>query len=106
MLGDGHTVIGYEEDLQAAFHRGIAIDGGGEIVNEFDDELGELIGGGSLSGKKEGARREKEIGIFAEAVVEHDDAQGIEELALVFVDALHLRIKDEIGIDVNSQPGF
>ena len=39
------------------------------------------------------------LGILAQAVVEHDDAQRVEQLPLVFVDALDLAIEDRFRVD-------
>ena len=76
----------------------IAIDGAGEIVDELDDDLGELIGGRRLAGKKESARRHLELRVLAQPIVEHHDAQRVEQLALVFVDALDLAIEDAVRV--------
>ena len=70
-----------------------------EVVDELDDELGEVVGGRGLAGEEERARRHVEFGILAQPVVEHDDVQRVQELPLVFVDALDLRVEDRVGID-------
>jgi hypothetical protein len=40
----------------------------------------------------------------AQAVVERDDVQHVEQLPLVFVDALDLHVEQGIGIDLDAQP--
>ena len=73
---------------------GIAVDRVGEIVDELDDQLGQLVGGRRLAGEEESARRHLEIGVLAQPVVKHHDAQRVQQLPLVFVDALDLAIED------------
>ena len=43
------------------------------------------------------------FGIFAQAVVKHDDAQRVEQLPLVFVDAFDLAVEDRVGIDATAR---
>ena len=49
---------------------------------------------GGLAGKDECARCHVQIWIFPQPVVQHDDAQRIEQLPLVFMDSLDLTIED------------
>ena len=72
-----------------------------QIVDELDDDFRQLIGGRGLAGEKEGARGHVEIGVLAQPVIENDDPQRIEQLALVFVNALDLAIEDRVRIDGN-----
>jgi hypothetical protein len=44
-------------------------------------------------------RCEPVVRIAPDAVVQHDDVQDVEKLALVLVDALDLAVEDRIGID-------
>jgi hypothetical protein len=46
-----------------------------------------------------GPRRQIQLGIRAQAVVEHHHTKGVEQLPLVFVDALDLAVKDGVRID-------
>ena len=99
MLGHRDAVIGHENHLEPAAGGGVTIDGAGEVVDELDDKLGELIGGRGLAAEEEGAWREGKRGIGAQPVVEHHDVQRVEELALVFVDALDLGVEDRLWVD-------
>ena len=71
----------------------------GQVVDELDDELGEVVGGRGLAGEEERARRHVELRVLPQAIVEHDDVQRVQQLPLVFVDALDLRVEDRLGID-------
>ena len=75
----------------------IAVERAGEVVDELDDELGEVVGGRGLAGEEERARRNVELRILAQAIVEHDDVQRVQELPFVFVDALDLRVENLSG---------
>src|SRR5208282_5517383 len=78
---------------------GVAVDGRSQIVNELDDHLGEPVGRRSLAGEKERTWVQVETRVLAQAVVEHDDPQCIEELAFVLVDAFDLAIEDRLRIN-------
>ena len=98
-LRQGHAVVRQEDHLQPPGHRRVAVDRLRQVVDEFDDQLGEPIGRRRLAREEEGARRRRELGVRAHPVVEHDDAQRVQQLALVFMDALHLAVEDRVGID-------
>ena len=70
-----------------------------QIVDELDDDLRQLIGGRRLAGEEEGARGHVEVRVLAQPVIENDDPQRVEQLPLVFVNALDLAIEDRVRID-------
>ena len=39
------------------------------------------------------------FGVLPQALVQHDDAQRVQELALVLVDPLHLAVEDPVRVD-------
>jgi hypothetical protein len=82
------VVFREEEHLEAAAHRRVGVDDAAHVVNQFDDELGQGIGGRRLAGEENGAWRYSHLRVVAQAVVEHDGVQDVEELAFVLVDAL------------------
>ena len=45
------------------------------------------------------ARRDRELRILAQSLVERDDVQHVQVLALVLVDALHLDVEERRGVD-------
>ena len=102
-LGQRDAVFGQEHHFEPAAHRRIAVDRAGKIVDELDDELGQLIGRRRFAGEEERPRRHLEAGILAQPVIEHDDAQRIQQLPLVFVDALDLAIEDRVRIDRSAR---
>ena len=75
----------------------------GQVVEELDDELGQLVGGRRLAGEEERARRHLEVRVLPQPVVEHDDAQRVQELPLVLVDALDLAVEDRIRVDASRR---
>ena len=77
----------------------MAVDGTGEIIGKFNDQFREAVGRRRPAGEEERSRRHVEAGVFAQAVVENNNAQRVEQLALVFVDALDLAVKDYVGIN-------
>ena len=58
-----------------------------------------MIAGGGLGPEEEGLGDEVHIGVILELVIEGDDVQHVEQLALVLVQALDLDIKDGIGVE-------
>jgi hypothetical protein len=70
-----------------------------DVVNQLDDQLGQPIRGRSLSGEEERARRDVDLGVAPQPVIEHDDVNHVEQLALVLVNPLDLAVEDGAGID-------
>ena len=85
--------------MSRPLHRRIAVDGAGQVVDELDDQLGQMVGRRGFSGEEECARRHLEFGILAQPVVEHHDAQRIQQLPFVFVNALDLAIENGVRVD-------
>jgi len=44
--------------------------------------------------------------IFAQAVIQHDNAQSVEQLTLVLVDSLYLGIEHRLRIDRQARRGL
>ena len=65
-----------------------------------------MVGGRRLASEKERPRRHIEVRIFAKAIIENDDPQRIEQLSLVFMDALDLAVKDCVGVDRLARSRF
>ena len=62
--------VGDEDHAQKVAHRVVGIDGGGDGVDQLDDELGHEVAGGGLAAEDDGARRDRGVGIVLDAVVE------------------------------------
>jgi hypothetical protein len=58
------------------------------FVQELDDDLGQVVGGGSFAGKEERTRRHVESRVLTEPVIQCYHAQRIQQLPFVFVDTL------------------
>jgi len=69
-LGERDVVVGQEHDFEPAARHRIAIDGGGQVVDEFDDQLGEVVGRCRLACEEKRSRRRFVIGVLSQAVVE------------------------------------
>ena len=52
-----------------------------------------------FAAEEERPRLHVEVGIIAQAVVQHDNPQGIQQLPLVFVNAFHLTVEDRVRVD-------
>ena len=79
--------------------RGWAATRAGDGVDEADGLLRAVVAGGRLRAEDKHAGLHGEAGIGHDAVVEHQDVQGVEHLPLVLVQALGLDVEHEGGID-------
>src|SRR5262245_32311348 len=52
-----------------------------------------------FAGDEEGPRWHRQLWIGSEPVVQHDDMQRVEQLALVFMNALNLAVENRIAVD-------
>src|SRR5262245_14335172 len=91
-------MLGQEQNLEPVAHRRVAVDSTGQVVDELDDDLGQLVSGGCLAGEKESPRRHVKLGVLPQPIVEYHDAERVQQLPLVFMDALDLAIEDAIGV--------
>ena len=71
-------------------------------VDQLDGQLRPVIAGGRLRAEDEGAGVERLVGILVDVVVQHHDAQGVHQLALVLVQALGLGVEDALGIHFDA----
>ena len=96
-------VVGQERDLQASGDHGIIVDDFGDVVDQLDDQLGVAVARRRLAGKDLDARHPVALRIVLDRVVERDRLQDVEQLALVFVDALDLDVEQcgRIDLDVD-----
>src|SRR6516225_5688600 len=73
-----------------------------QVVDEFDNELGKMIGWCRLASEEEGPRHYLKVRVLPQPVVQHNDAKGVQQLPFVLVDALHLAIEDRVWIHSHS----
>ena len=64
----------------------------------MDDALGHGVARGGLGAEQERLGREVQAGVILQALVQVDDLQGVQQLALVLVKALYLHIEDGVGV--------
>ena len=70
-----------------------------DVVGELDDQLGVVIARRRLAAEELHARHPVALRMRADLVVERDRLDDVEQLALVFVDALDLDVEQRRGID-------
>ena len=68
----------------------------GDDVDEADRFLGFAVAGSGLAAKEEGPRRDLEFRVVLQEVVQVQDVQDVQGLALVQVDALDLDVEDRV----------
>ena len=109
VLCRGDVVILNESDLQATVHVRIVIDLVRDSVDELNDGLRANVAWGGLGTEDEHARWHVQRWVFLDAVVEIQDVERVEKLALVLVQTLNLGIEDGVRVHRNTlavfQPG-
>ena len=73
-----------------------------EGIDEADNQLGPVISRRGLGAEEEYPRLHGIVGIVHNAIVKHQDVQGVEQLPLVLMQALGLNIKNEGGVHLNA----
>ena len=99
------AVVRNEHDFELVFQARIVVDRDGDVIDQLDDLLGHVIGRRCLAGKHHRARHPVGIRIGEDAVVTGDHMQHIEQLALVFMDALDLDIEQGRRIERQAEIG-
>eukprot|EP00042_Codosiga_hollandica_P059175 m.906762 g.906762 ORF g.906762 m.906762 type:complete len:349 (-) comp60082_c0_seq1:1781-2827(-) len=101
-LSQRDAVVLEEYHLQPATDIRVVVDHFGDGIDELDDGLGGSVAWRCLATKEHGARNNELPRIRLDAVEARNDAEDVEELALVLVDALHLHVEHALGIDLNA----
>jgi hypothetical protein len=81
---------------------GIGVDPAGDVVGQFDDQLGVVIARRGLAAEDLHPRHPVALGMAADLVIERHRLDQVEQLALVFVDALDLHIEQRVGIEPDA----
>ena len=68
-------------------------------MDELDNLLGRPVAGRGFSGEQHRARHRDFLSVFHNAQIVADDAQHVQQLALIFVDALDLDIEHRGRVD-------
>ena len=100
LLGEGHAVVLEEHHLELALANRVGVDDGGDGVREADDLLGHPVTRSGLTTDHDGARHD--FLAVLDLDVKMDGVEDVQELALVFVDALDLHIEERVGIDIDT----
>ena len=96
LFGEADAVIRHEHHFQPVADHRIGIDHRGDVVGELDDQLGALVARRRLAGEDLHPRHPVLLRLRADRLVERDRLQDVEQLALVFVDALDLHVEQRV----------
>jgi len=102
-FGHRDAVIGHEHQLEPAAQPGVVVDDLADIVDELDDALGRHVAGGRLAGEDHRARHPVGRGVGQHGLVARHHLQHVEQLALVFVDALDLHVEQAGRVDHHAR---
>ncbi len=106
MLGVGAVVVLHEHHAHLVVDRGVVVDELGELVNVFNDGLCADVSGRGF--RAEDIRRGRKFGNSAilEAKVCIENAERVEQLALVLMHALDLHVENEVWRQHNAFARF
>ena len=98
-----HAEVRHECHLQEPVDVRVGVDRFADGVDQLDDPLGHEVAGSGLTAEDEGALRNRQPGILLEPVVQRDDVQHVEMLALVLVDALDLDVEHPVRVQLDAR---
>ena len=101
-----NIVLGQEQDVEPAAHGRVGVNRIRQIADEFYDELGQAVGWCRLTSEEKCARHHLHIGIFAQPVISNHNPQCVQQLPLIFVDALDVAVEDGAWVDDLSRRRF
>ncbi len=104
-LGQRDAVVGQERDLEPIAHGRIIVDHSPTALMSRMMCLAMKYPGAALPPKIT-VRGVIDVVPFANAVIERDDVQQVQDLPLVFVNTLHLAVENGIGIDPDRRAAF
>jgi hypothetical protein len=98
--------LGKNATLQLVAAFGVLVDDLGDIVGQLDDAAWPCNSPAPPC-RRSARSAASSFGIAAlDAVVQMNDMQHVEQLALVFVDALDLHVEHGIGVELHAAVGF
>ena len=102
-LRQADAVVGDEDDFDEVADAAVVVDDFGDVVDEVDDFFRGVVGARGFTREDVYARHPVGIQVFQDAVVAVDDLQDVQQLSLVFVDALDLDVKECVRADFDAQ---
>ncbi len=103
-LGEADIVIRDEHHFEPADGVRVAVDDFGDVIDQLDDQLGIAIARCRLAGEDFDARHPVALRLVLDGVIERDRLQHVQQLPLIFVDALDLHVEQRAGIDLDAEP--
>ena len=101
-LGHRHAVVRHEHHLQPAAQARVVVDHLADVVDQPDDLLGHVVARRGLAGEDHGARHPVALRVGQDVLVARHHVQQVEQLPLVFVDALDLHVEQAVRIDLQA----
>ena len=102
VLGVRTVVVVHEHHAHPVADLRIIVDHRGDLVDEADDRLRPVVARRGLRAEDERRGREVVDGTFLQTVVEVEDRERVEQLALVLVQPLDLHVEHEVHRDVDA----
>ena len=104
VLGEAHIVVPREVHGQLALDVRIVVDHAGDVVDELDGHLGQVVARGGLGTEEHGARGDV-LGLDLAGLdvgVGGDDGQDLQGLALVLVQALNHGVEHGVRVELEA----
>ena len=101
-LSQRYLVVLEEYDLQLVAYCRIVVDHLGDGVDQLDGLFRYCVARCGLGAEDKGARNEIHIRIVLQLVIQADDVQNVQHLALVLVQTLNLYVKDGVHVDFDA----
>ena len=98
-LREGHPVVLQVHDLQLIPDRRVGVDFPGQVADEPDDFLSQIIPRGGFRAEDIGAGGEGHVRVVLKGEIGMEDVQGIQVLAFVLVQPLDLDVEQGLRID-------
>ena len=101
-LRQRHSIVLQVHQLQLGSNVNVVIDASGEVVEEFDDLLGDMVARCRLASYHHGPGYKRRLWIAFYTIVHDDAVKAVQQLTLVLVNTLHLDVKDGADIQMDS----
>src|SRR5207244_10671273 len=102
-FGKADIVVGQEHDLQPSGDIRVVVDDSGDVVDQLDDQFRVAITRRRLAGKDLHPRHPVALRLVLYRLVQRDRFKDVEQLPLVFVDALDLHVEQRRRVDLGAE---